>query len=201
MPSFGGEVKLSVPCRKFAACKRTLRFTWKLESPGKIDWQFLAQFRPSLTEISHVAWHGAPLEITDGTKGSAQRASSLRPRCFREVDPETTTHIYLSLYHGHSLYYFQLKLFVTPQEILQGHYFKLPQLLVTFLWVTYIATPRLFTHCLYEICEALYGSTAAAMWILVNYHICLYDTYAKYISYKFRWKSDVSAPNRTMVTW
>jgi hypothetical protein len=23
-PSFGGEVKLSVPCRRFTACKRTL---------------------------------------------------------------------------------------------------------------------------------------------------------------------------------
>jgi hypothetical protein len=33
--------------------------------------------------------------MTDGTKGSAQRASSLRPRCVGEVDPETVTHIYL----------------------------------------------------------------------------------------------------------
>jgi hypothetical protein len=45
---------------------------------GKIDWPFLAQFRPSLTEVSHVAWRGAPLKITGGTKGGAQRASSLR---------------------------------------------------------------------------------------------------------------------------
>jgi hypothetical protein len=34
--------------------------------------------------------------MTDGTKGGAQRASSLRPRCFGVVDPETVTHIYLS---------------------------------------------------------------------------------------------------------
>jgi hypothetical protein len=95
MPSFGGEVKPSAPCRRFAACKRTLRFTWKLESTGKIDRPFIAQFRPLLTEVSHVAWHGAPLEMMDGTKGSAQRASSLRPRYFGEVDPETATHIYL----------------------------------------------------------------------------------------------------------
>jgi hypothetical protein len=33
--------------------------------------------------------------MTDGTKGGAQRASSLRPRCVGEVDPGTTTHIYL----------------------------------------------------------------------------------------------------------
>jgi hypothetical protein len=39
---FGGEVKPSAPCRKFAACKRTLRFTWKLGSAGKIDRPFLA---------------------------------------------------------------------------------------------------------------------------------------------------------------
>ena len=28
-PSFGGEVKPSVPCRRFVACKRSLKFTWK----------------------------------------------------------------------------------------------------------------------------------------------------------------------------
>jgi hypothetical protein len=27
--SFGGEVKPSVPCRRFAACKRTLNVPWK----------------------------------------------------------------------------------------------------------------------------------------------------------------------------
>jgi hypothetical protein len=104
MPSFGGEVKLSVPCRRFVACKRTLRFTWKLESAGKIDQPFLAQFRPSLTEVSHVDWRGVPLEMTDGTKGGAQRTSSLRTRCFREVDPETATHIYLPMYIFHKHY-------------------------------------------------------------------------------------------------
>jgi hypothetical protein len=97
MPSFGGKVKPSVPCCRFVACKRTLRFTWKLESAGKIDRPFLAQFHPSLTEVSHVAWHGAPLEMMEGTNCSAQRPSSLRPRCFGEVDPEIVTHIYLYL--------------------------------------------------------------------------------------------------------
>ena len=28
-PSFGGEVKPSVPCRRFTACKRSLNVTWK----------------------------------------------------------------------------------------------------------------------------------------------------------------------------
>jgi hypothetical protein len=36
--------------------------------------------------------------MMDGTKGGAQRASSLRPRCVGEVDPEIATHIYLSIY-------------------------------------------------------------------------------------------------------
>jgi hypothetical protein len=63
---------------------------------GKIDGPFLARFRPLLTEVSHVVWRGAPLEMTDGTKVGAQRARSLRPRCVREVDPETAP--YLSIY-------------------------------------------------------------------------------------------------------
>jgi hypothetical protein len=54
---------------------------------GKICWPFLARFPSSLTETSHVAWRGAPLEMMEGTKGGAQRARSLRPRCIREVVP------------------------------------------------------------------------------------------------------------------
>jgi hypothetical protein len=104
MPCFGGEVKPSVPCHRFAACKRTPAIYVEVRITGKIDRPFLAQFRPSLTEVSHVAWRGAPLEMTDRTKGGAQRASSLRPKCIGEVDPKTMTHIYLSilqvLHHG-----------------------------------------------------------------------------------------------------
>jgi hypothetical protein len=40
LPSFGGEVKPSVPCRRFAARKRTLRFTWKSESQAKLTGHF-----------------------------------------------------------------------------------------------------------------------------------------------------------------
>ena len=35
-PSFGGEVKPSVPCRRFTACKRFLNATWKSGISGKI---------------------------------------------------------------------------------------------------------------------------------------------------------------------
>jgi len=30
-PSFGEEVKPSVPCRRFTACKKIPKFTWKSE--------------------------------------------------------------------------------------------------------------------------------------------------------------------------
>jgi hypothetical protein len=53
MPSFGGEVNLSVPCRRFAACKRTVRFTWKSELQAKLTGHFSPNF-PSLTDVSHV---------------------------------------------------------------------------------------------------------------------------------------------------
>jgi hypothetical protein len=34
MPSFGGEVKPFAPCRRFAACKRTLQLPWKSQLYG-----------------------------------------------------------------------------------------------------------------------------------------------------------------------
>jgi hypothetical protein len=40
MPSFGGEVMPSVPCHRFVACKRTLRFTWKSEPQAKLTGYF-----------------------------------------------------------------------------------------------------------------------------------------------------------------
>jgi hypothetical protein len=75
--------------------KKSLWFTG-VGITAKIDQPFLARFHPLLTEVSHVAWRGTPLEMTDGTKGGAHRARSLRPRCFGVVDPETATRIYPS---------------------------------------------------------------------------------------------------------
>ena len=40
-PSFGGEVKPSVPCRSFMACKRSLNLTWK-SALRQNFWTFLA---------------------------------------------------------------------------------------------------------------------------------------------------------------
>jgi hypothetical protein len=51
--SFGGEVKPSVPCRRFAACKRSLNATWRSGISGKIHRPFLAHIVPPLaTRIS-----------------------------------------------------------------------------------------------------------------------------------------------------
>ena len=51
--SFGGEVKPSVPCRRFMACKRVLNATWKSGISGKIHRPFLAHIVPPLaTRIS-----------------------------------------------------------------------------------------------------------------------------------------------------
>jgi hypothetical protein len=61
---------------------------------GQIDRLFLAQFRPSLTQVSHVAWRGAPLEMTGETKGGAQRARTLKAYVRRGGSPETATPIY-----------------------------------------------------------------------------------------------------------
>ena len=49
----GGEVKPSVPCRRFTACKRFLNATWKSGISGKIHRPFLAHIvPPSATRIS-----------------------------------------------------------------------------------------------------------------------------------------------------
>jgi hypothetical protein len=40
MPSFGGEVKPSVPYRRYAACNRILLFTRKSESQAKLTGHF-----------------------------------------------------------------------------------------------------------------------------------------------------------------
>ena len=52
-PSFGGEVKPSVPCRRFTAFKRFLNATWKSGISGKIHRPFLSHIVPPLaTRIS-----------------------------------------------------------------------------------------------------------------------------------------------------
>jgi hypothetical protein len=75
MPSFGGEGKPSVPCHRFAACKRSLHLSWKSHAVGKIGSTISCPyFLPSLVEVSHVAGRGAPQEMTRETKNGVRRA-------------------------------------------------------------------------------------------------------------------------------
>jgi hypothetical protein len=65
MPSFGGEVKPSVPCRRFAACKISRHLPWKSHAVGKIGSAISRPyFLPSVIEVFHFAGRGAPLEMT-----------------------------------------------------------------------------------------------------------------------------------------
>ena len=62
-PSFGGEVKPSVSCRRFTACKSFLNATWKSGISGKIHRPFLAHIVPPLaTRISGETNSGEKLE-------------------------------------------------------------------------------------------------------------------------------------------
>ena len=63
-PSFGGEVKPSVPCHRFTACKRFLNATWKSGISGKIHRPFLAHIVPPLaTRISREVTSGESWNI------------------------------------------------------------------------------------------------------------------------------------------
>jgi hypothetical protein len=54
-----------------------------------------------------------------GTKGDAQRASSLRSRCVGEVDPETATHMYVFIcLLAHSLIYNQSEVLKHKDKLL-----------------------------------------------------------------------------------
>ena len=101
MPSFGGEVKPSVPYRRFAACKRSLHLPWESHVVGKIGSAISRPyFLPSLIEVSHVAGRGAPLEMRGETRSGAQRAKGpfVRPRCIGAAEPRIRPLLYSTLY-------------------------------------------------------------------------------------------------------
>jgi hypothetical protein len=69
----GGEVKTSIPCRQMTA---------------KFVCHFSPIISPPLTEVSHVAWRGAPLKMTGGTTKAVHRGSAAyRLRCDGVVSP------------------------------------------------------------------------------------------------------------------
>jgi len=53
-PSFGGEVKPSVPCRSFTACKRSLYVTWKSAFRQKFPGYFSLTVPPSAVGCSRL---------------------------------------------------------------------------------------------------------------------------------------------------
>jgi hypothetical protein len=58
-PSLGGEVKPAVPCRRFAACKRTLNVTWKSEFRQNSRLLFLAhESSTSRLDLSRLVGRG-----------------------------------------------------------------------------------------------------------------------------------------------
>jgi hypothetical protein len=72
---------------------------WESESQAKLTGHLSCPI-PSFTNRGLSCRLMCSASGDDGTKGSAQRARSLRPRYFGVVDPETATHIYLP--HGSS---------------------------------------------------------------------------------------------------
>jgi hypothetical protein len=67
MPSFGGEVKPSVPCHRFATCKRFLNVTWKLTFRQNYQPTFLPIVPRFAARISHVVWTWRRLAAEVGT--------------------------------------------------------------------------------------------------------------------------------------
>jgi hypothetical protein len=66
-PSFGGEVKPSIPWHRFAACKRSLNETWKLTFRQNYQPTFSPTVPPSAARISCIVWTWRHLAAEVGT--------------------------------------------------------------------------------------------------------------------------------------
>ena len=75
-PSFGGEVKPSVPCHKFAACKRSTNVTWKSTFRQNYRPTFSPTVPPFTARISRVAWTWRRLAVEVGTSKITGRQGS-----------------------------------------------------------------------------------------------------------------------------
>jgi hypothetical protein len=77
VPSFGRKVKPSVPCRRFAACKRTLQFPWK----SNCRLHFIGHFSPIVPPFvdrglsRHMTWSASGDEGGKLKAGLVQKAS------------------------------------------------------------------------------------------------------------------------------
>jgi hypothetical protein len=69
MPSFGGEVKPSVPCRRFAACKRFLNGVKKASFLKNYRTPFSPTFPPFATRSARVV---GDVEASGGEVGTSK---------------------------------------------------------------------------------------------------------------------------------
>jgi hypothetical protein len=67
MPSFGGEVKSSVPSRRFAACKRSLNGVEKASFSQNYRTSFSPTVPPFATRSAHVVGN---VEASGGESGN-----------------------------------------------------------------------------------------------------------------------------------
>jgi len=79
-PSFGGEVKPSVPCRRFAACKRSLNLCGSWNS-GKITiGHFSPTVPPFAARISRIIAYGGTWRLRWERLKAGESNSKLPPR-------------------------------------------------------------------------------------------------------------------------
>jgi hypothetical protein len=100
MPSFRGEVKSSVPCRSFAACKKK-SLTISVEVVI-VRLNLIGHFSPIIPPFTN---RGLSRRLTWSASGDdggnwkrAQWACRLRPRCIGAVGPRNRVPIHLSIY-------------------------------------------------------------------------------------------------------
>jgi hypothetical protein len=70
MPSFGGEVKPLFPCRRFAACKRSINGVDKASFRHNYRTPFSPTVPPLATRIARVV---GDVEVSGGESGNVQR--------------------------------------------------------------------------------------------------------------------------------
>jgi hypothetical protein len=89
-PCFGGEVKLSVPCRSFTACKGSLQWRGSRHCRQKLPVISHPQFHLSLLGSLTSLWTWRHLAVKVGmSKERAQKTRYLRPRCIGAAGPRT----------------------------------------------------------------------------------------------------------------
>jgi hypothetical protein len=99
MPSFGGEAKPSVPCRRFAASKRTLWLTRKSESQAKLN----GHFSPVIQSFTNRGLSCHMMSSASGDDGQNKILEHKGPAAIglgaTGCSPVNATPIYIYIYH------------------------------------------------------------------------------------------------------